>query len=373
MPTDQPLPTQNGNSTPNPGISGGGGYTATQAPSVSGDPFSNLFREGCLAVIDGLGRLVPTWNRTAQSLEDSTTAVRSLAHAAASTSAPITVPLPDEFKGSKEKADSFIRQCELYFSRVNMKTDREKIGTAIALIKGDPASSWADTQLELIQEESDDALETWKEFAKAFKKQFGDLTPEFTAQSKIKRLYQGKKTVEEYNAEFNALKAATKYNEAALIDRYRVGLDHSILAKLFGSESPPKSLHEWQERASRLDKQAREFQTIYGGGGKRSSMTFAQRDGTQPAMSMPSALPTDASHTNFTNRDPNAMDIDSTAKRPPLTCFNCGKLGHRARFCRLKPASNSAQAPTAIKVVDVDEMSDEQKKEMADALRERGF
>ena len=27
------------------------------------------------------------------------------------------------------------------------------------------------------------------------------------------------------------------------------------------------------------------------------------------------------------------MDVDSSSRRPPLTCYNCSKVGHVSRFC----------------------------------------
>ena len=31
-----------------------------------------------------------------------------------------------------------------------------------------------------------------------------------------------------------------------------------------------------------------------------------------------------------------AMDVDQAGRRPPIKCFNCGKLGHTSRFCKEK-------------------------------------
>ncbi|KAF5380124.1 hypothetical protein D9615_006285 [Tricholomella constricta] len=64
-----------------------------------------------------------------------------------------------------------------------------------------------------------------------------------------------------------------------------------------------------------------------------------------------------------THRDPNAMDIDHAPRRPPITCFKCGKVGHMARNCR----------SVVIKVVDVAEMTDEQKRAAAAQLKDQGF
>jgi hypothetical protein len=203
------------------------------------DPITVL-GSGLGGLLEAFANLIPLWQSTAHSVDTTAQAVTQIASAQTVPTpvnvtvqqgpapTPIQVPLPEEFKGQKDKADRFIRQCNLYFTRVRIEADEEKIATALALIKGEDASVWAETQLEAIQDGDETALTSWLTFSTEFKGHFGDSTPAETAVRKLKGLYMGTKTAEQYNTLFNNLKAATKWNNAALIDRYKTGLTDSI-------------------------------------------------------------------------------------------------------------------------------------------------
>ena len=62
--------------------------------------------------------------------------------------------------------------------------------------------------------------------------------------------------------------------------------------------------------------------------------------------------------------DPNAMEVDSTQKHGPPTCYNYNKVGHIAQNCH---------SPKVIKVVEVDEMTNKMKQAVAVQLHEQGF
>ena len=125
--------------------------------------------------------------------------------------------------------------------------DDEKIATALALIKGEDASIWAETQLEAIQEGVPGAIVTWSEFLKEFKGHFGDTTPTETAVRKLKTLNMGSKTAEQFNTSFNNLKTATKWNEPALLDRYKMGLTEDLCHAIYQCDPIPRNLKDWQE------------------------------------------------------------------------------------------------------------------------------
>jgi len=228
-----------------------------------------IIANGMTVLLNVLNAMIPMWQGTATAIDHSAQAVTQIAmntqhqqliHVTVQqASAAIQVPLPDEFKGVRERAEGFLWQCNLYFTRVCINNDPEKIATALALIKGETAGMWADTQLEAIQESSANALMTWSTFCIGFKDQFADSSPKQMAVKKMKVLYMGLKTADQYNTLFNSFKGATGWNEEALIDQYRKGLTNFLRAKIYNCETLLKTLKGWQEKVDRLNHQELEY------------------------------------------------------------------------------------------------------------------
>ncbi|KAG6875218.1 hypothetical protein C0993_010295 [Termitomyces sp. T159_Od127] len=176
---------------------------ATTAPEDA----VGILQSGITSILDAINHLIPAWSATTANLDVTAQSMNQLAIATAqSVDAtannvatitnlpqpsinvavnPRTIPLPNEFKGTKDKASYFLRACNQYFVQAEVLSDGVKIATALALMSGDRASKWAENQLKLIQDEKEGALTTWASFQTAFKDHFSDRTLQETTAIKI--------------------------------------------------------------------------------------------------------------------------------------------------------------------------------------------
>jgi Zinc knuckle len=100
----------------------------------------------------------------------------------------------------------------------------------------------------------------------------------------------------------------------------------------------PETLQEWYEWAMKLDRQyCQEQAELKLFGHASSSSKFGKPSGksaeknSTPSLHIDWALPPATAVT--LECAPDAMDVDCAGRRPPIKCFNCGKIGHTARFC----------------------------------------
>ena len=103
--------------------------------------------------------------------------------------------------------------------------------------------------------------ESYMEFLRLLKENFGDPMPEQTAQHKLRLLTQGSRTADEYALEFRTLAHQTHYNDAALVEKFEQGLNHQELRKkIYNLPQMPVTSDDWIVWAMRLDRQWRMFE-----------------------------------------------------------------------------------------------------------------
>jgi len=265
----------------------------------------------------------------------------------------MTTPAPEErrrgpraappavFGGDKKKARSFIAACKRVFvlEHKDFTSDFEKILYALSYMQEGHAATWADT----ISEEMFDldgegrASHTWLAFEERFFKIFGHPDEAQHARNELQALQQGKKTVEEYVAEFETVAPRTGWDDATLEFFFVEGLNSKVREKLETAEDPPATLEKWKERAGRVDRNWRIYQDKRKGGTEVKKTATTIRPPTNPRP-----------------RDPNAMDINQNRREKLMKegrCFHCEEKGHRSRDC---PKKQSQPSSASVRVTRAD-------------------
>jgi len=261
------------------------------------------------------------------------------------------VGTPDVFSGDSSQTETFISQLLLYFHGKRVEDDFDKVITALSYMKGGTAGPWAKLKVrELTQAESLEV--TWEAFVKEFNAKFADPDSAGTARFKIGKLRQGSKTADEFITSFDELQTDTGYNETALIEKFKDGLNEKLVDKIYGLPYMPTTLQGWKDWARKLDRQWRQRETERKNLGLTSAGTskasnpssksfkspfpsFAAQPKQQPQQSSSQSSQVTQPVTSARTPDVVPMEVDSGWKRfKPLLCWKCKKPGHKAENCQ---------------------------------------
>jgi hypothetical protein len=267
---------------------------------------------------------------------------------------PINRPTP--FTGDRTKARAFLQQCQGYLqlNETTFSTDAAKIAFVLSYLTDHEALKWKETYLDKITD-ADGIFNypTSKEFLRAFTTYFKPINQAVEANNKLVTMKQGKRTVDEYVADFRLIASVagmtdiTDADNLHLINYFRRGLHPAIAKKIALSDNVPTTMQGWAEKAVQYDTNYR--------------MTMKMYENDRPSNNY--------GRTN--TKDPMAMDIDAMTmeKRTSLMkqglCFKCEGRGHLARDCKGKKKDNN---PPKRNMKDIHALltalSDEEKKEL---------
>lgn len=251
-------------------------------------------------------------------------------------------PTPAFFDGSMDKTETFLYQLAQYFEGNKVTDDASKVSFALSLMREGTAGQWV---LKMDKERNSASelpawVNDWDIFLMHFRRIFKDPNPSSTAVFKLNQLKQKSMTAVEYNTAFQLIMGDTGYNDAALIEKYKAGLNSALVEKIYSLPEMPTTIQGWCDWAARFDLQWRQRQ-------KEKEQEKASTHSTTTFKPKPSstssAPPATTSLTPPTHQAPAPrqsfpipMEVDSAWKRAPtrqVICYKCRKPGHMAAKC----------------------------------------
>ena len=173
--------------------------------------------------------------------------------------------LPDVFNGDVTLSKSFKRQLTIYFSARGNEFDdyQAKILFLLSYMQGGNTGPWADRCLDQIERGSRRRVLTYPyasydDFLKLFDERFLEKNEEDKARHKLKYLTQGTGTCAEYIASFEALEELTGFNDEALVDFYKAGINKQLIDKIVTMENMLTTLAGYKKFTDRFDRQHRQ-------------------------------------------------------------------------------------------------------------------
>jgi len=252
----------------------------------------------------------------------------------------ITINKPSAFTGDRTRVRGFVQEClgYLQLNKHIYTSDEAKVAFILSFLTDKEALKWKETYLATLWDDNAGfKYPTFKEFLEVFTLYFKPINQTQTANNQLISLKQGKRSVEEYLAEFRLLSslagmtADTTSDNIHLINYFQRGLNPAIAKKIALSDNVPTTIAEWSDRAVQYDTNYRLTMAMLGKMPYKKSDSDNWRSGS--------------SH----QRDPYAMDIDAmTAEKRTFLmkqglCFKCEGRGHLARDCKGKKTDASPQ------------------------------
>ena len=92
------------------------------------------------------------------------------------------------------------------------------------------------------------------EFLAEIKREFGGGEEEAVKVAELRKIEQGRRTMEEFVQEFKRVARESGYEERSLVEEFKRGMNGVIRRKLMEAENQPGSIEQWYKRAMALDR-----------------------------------------------------------------------------------------------------------------------
>jgi hypothetical protein len=249
------------------------------------------------------------------------------------------VSTPDKFNGNRKKFRTFMSQVNAVFelNASRFHYDKSKI-LYIGTLLTDDAAVWFESTTR-----NPDQL-TYDGFLKSFKLLFEDPYSTEVARREIRRLKQGTMSASTYAMKFLALAFDTGYDNAALMDQFRINLSSDLKNVLATALNTPDKLEEYVNFVIGIDNRLFERRLEMRFEQPRSPRTpyLVQHTPTQAVTPTPTSqtvpVDVDAVHVSANiarPRGPLSQEEKDRRRRDGL-CMYCGAPGHHANICPAK-------------------------------------
>lgn len=246
---------------------------------------------------------------------------------ASSSGLPPKICLPEKFDGTISKYRDFVVSIENVFvlNGSRYPTDEIKVRFIGTLLSRD-ALSW----FRGLVESQSELLKSYGDFMNEFKLLFDDPLKQRHARSTIDRLKQGKGSVLTYSAKFRRLASDTGYNNDALTEHFRKGLNDDVKDVLATCTDEPTDLEQLIPFCIRVDNRLFDRRLERSGTRFSGKMNFRP---TAQSSGMQSATPMDLDAMKVTGEGKKLTPEERQRRIQNKLCLYCGEAGHRLAAC----------------------------------------
>jgi len=172
--------------------------------------------------------------------------------------ANMDVVKPQLFDGDSSKVSGFITGYKIYIrNRLARAIVEEQVQWVLSHVQGGLVDVWKENVMKDLEERALE-YESVGEFLVSIKKEFGGEEEESVKLTKLKKLEQGGRTMEEFVQEFRRAARVSGYKGCSLIEEFKRGMNATIRRRLMKAENQPGSIEQWFMRTTILDQNWRE-------------------------------------------------------------------------------------------------------------------
>ena len=261
--------------------------------------------------------------------------MQAQATAPATTTAPMAkiskvLADPGLFDGSMSKFEEWWAKVKAWQAENHLampaNTDKP-VRAVLSCLKGPKAGSFARTRLEIL---NSGTAYTWVCMCGELEELFHPANQKDWARKKLRKLKQGRMTIDEWIIKFQTYSQAAQLDQGQLVNIIEQNIDPSIIQKIIEEDTHPTDPANYLTKVQNIG-QKRQLTRFLGIAGSSQ-----QRD--------PNAM--DISALDAASDEESKMEINAFTRgkgkartpnrnRKPIACFNCGKPGHMAKECKI--------------------------------------